>query len=77
MFWNVGYDDNGMYVGSRDNWMDVIKSWASQAWNSTVSSLTGNNVPVERYVIDYVTLDIDELAFEKQMFANSDDTNSY
>lgn len=74
LFWNVGYDDNGMYVGSRDNWMDVIKSWASQAWSSTVSSLTANNVPVERFVIDHVTLDIDELAFEKQMFANSDET---
>ena len=74
LFWNVGYDDNGMYIGNRDNWMDVIKSWASQAWASTLSSLSANNIPKERFVIEYVTLDIDELAFEKQMFANSDDT---
>jgi hypothetical protein len=73
LFWNVGYDDNGMYVGSRDNWMDTIKSWASQAWNSTISSLSLGAIPQERYVIDYVTLDIDELAFEKQLFTNSDD----
>jgi hypothetical protein len=62
-----------MYVGSRDNWIDVIKSWASQAWNSTISSLSMGAIPQERYIIDYVTLDVDELAFEKQMFANSDD----
>jgi hypothetical protein len=74
LFWNVGYDDNGMYIGNRDNWMDVIKSWASQAWASTLSSLSANNIPKERFVVEYVTLDIDELAFEKQMFANSDDT---
>ena len=73
LFWNVGYDDNGMYVGNRDNWQDVIKSWASQAWASTLSSFSANIIPEERFVIDHVTLDIDELAFEKQMFANSDD----
>jgi hypothetical protein len=73
LFWNIGYDDNGMYIGSRDNWKDVIQSWASQAWASTLSNLSANNIPLERFVIEYVTLDIDELAFEKQMFANSDD----
>jgi hypothetical protein len=74
LFWNVGYDENGMYVAVRDNWMDTIKSWASQVWNSSLASLFQGAIPQERYIIDYVTLDIDELAFEKQMFANSDNT---
>ena len=75
MFWNVSYDDNGLYIGSRDTWLDTIKQWASQAWSSSLNFLFGEVAPLERFVVDYTTLDIDELAFEKQLYANSDDVS--
>ena len=75
IFWNVSYDDNGLYIGSRDTWLDTIKQWASQAWSSSLNFLFGEVAPLERFVVDYTTLDIDELAFEKQLYANSDDVS--
>tara|TARA_B110000495_G_C23040896_1_gene624262 strand:+ start:1657 stop:5307 length:3651 start_codon:yes stop_codon:yes gene_type:complete len=78
LFWNVSYDDNGMYVGSRDGWINQLSSWATQIYKGTQHFVSQNlgdlKIPIERTVIDHVTLDIDELAFEKQLYANSDDT---
>ena len=77
-FWNVSYDNNGMYTGSRDGWIDQLSSWASQIYKGTEHFVTQNlgdlKIPIERVIMDHATLDIDELAFEKQMFANSDNT---
>lgn len=75
IFWNIGYDDNQMYTGVRDQFVETVGAWAKQAGNNLLSFFTANGVPHERYIIDYVTLDIDELAFEKQLYANSDDTS--
>jgi len=77
-FWNVSYDNNGMYTGSRDGWIDQLSSWASQIYKGTEHFVTQNlgdlKIPIERVIMDHATLDIDELAFEKQLFVNSDDT---
>jgi hypothetical protein len=74
IFWNIGYDDNKMYVGVRDNFVETITAWAKQVGNNLLSFFTAGGIPHERYIIDHVHLDIDELAFEKQLYANSDDT---
>jgi len=73
IFWNVGYDDNGMYVGVREAFADTLSQWAHQIKNFTLSSLFNPLVPPKALVIDHVHLDIDELGFEKQLYANSDD----
>jgi hypothetical protein len=77
-FWNIGYDDNGMYVGARDIFFQNIAQYAHQAANYTLAAvsriLTGRLLlPVESHVIDESLLYIDELAFEKQLYVNSDD----
>ena len=74
IFWDLPYDDNHMYTGVRDQFMDSVTSWAKQIGNHLLSSITLLGIPKENYIVNYVTLDIDELAFEKNLYVNSDDT---
>ena len=74
IFWNAPYDDNGLYTGVRDNFVDTLSSWAHQVGSNTIGFYTAGGIPRESFIIDHVTLDIDELGFEKQLYANSDDT---
>ena len=74
IFWDLPYDDNHMYTGVRDHFMDSVTSWANQIGNHLLSSISFLGIPKENYIINYVTLDIDELAFEKNLYVNSDDT---
>ena len=74
IFWNVAYDDNGMYIGVRDQFVETLSQWAQQIGNFALSKLTDNILPAKNLVIDHVFLDIDELAFEKQLIVNSDDS---
>lgn len=78
IFWNVGYDDNGMYVGARDKFWQNIASYAEQTANYTLAAATllifkKPLIPVTNLIIDEAHLYIDELAFEKQLYVNSDD----
>ena len=73
IFWNVSYDDNGMYVGVRDHFIKTLTSWMTQVGSYLLSAVTVGLINQGEFVIDTVTLDIDELGFEKQLYANSDD----
>lgn len=73
--WEIAYDNNRMYVGMRDATIDILSKWASQASNYALRAILGPIIPTEDYVVDNVTIDIDELAFEKQLIVNSDDTH--
>lgn len=77
IMWNISYDDNNMYTGVRDHFLDTISSWAKQTSNNTLSYYSRGGIPPESFIVDHVTLDIDELAFEKQLFANSDDVKNH
>jgi hypothetical protein len=74
IFWDLPYDDNHMYTGVRDAFTDSVTSWAKQVGNHLLHSASLGGIPHENYVVDHVTLDIDELAFEKNLYVNSDDT---
>lgn len=79
MFWNITYDDNGMYIGVRDAIQQTIGGWLAQVGNYGMSNLSSNLTlgqynTAQSLIIDHAYLDIDELAFEKQLFVNSDDT---
>jgi len=74
IFWDLPYDDNHMYTGVRDNFAKSVESWAKQIGSHALNTISFGLIPLERHVVDYVTLDIDELAFEKNLYANSDDT---
>ena len=74
IFWNVAYDDNGMYIGVRDHFVQTLEQWAHQIGSFALAGITLGAIKQGSLVIDHVHLDIDELGFEKQLFANSDDT---
>ncbi len=74
IFWNIAYDDNGMYIGVRENFAQTVDQWANQIASFAIGGLTGGAISQGSLIIDHVHLDIDELSFEKQLFVNSDDT---
>jgi len=80
MFWNVAYDDNGMYIGVRNNIPDIIGAFLNQLANYGLAGIIQLLSPAAEpltalsLIIDHVFLDIDEFAFEKQLYTNSDDT---
>lgn len=74
VMWNVSYDDNGMYIGVRDNFTQTVSQWASQLGSYALAGITLGGIPAQSLITDHVFLDIDELAFEKQLIVNSDDT---
>ena len=77
MFYDVGYNSQGLYVANQ--FPDYVKNIAEQMAGQAFNLLISVNVQQEEYqatdlLVNNTRLAVDELHFEKQLYANSDRT---
>ncbi len=77
MFYNIAYNSQGLYVGNQ--FIDYAKNIAEQTAGQAVGLIASAISPQENYnptdiLINNARLAVDELRFEKQLYANSDRT---
>jgi len=75
MFYNIGYNSQGLYVANQ--FPDFVKNIAEQTAGQAFGLLVSVFSPQEKYnpddlLINNARLAVDELHFEKQLYANSD-----
>jgi len=77
VFYTGGYGVNSQYIAGQilDYISNIAGQVASQLAYHIITTLTFTEIPLENSIIKLAKIAIDELHFEKQLYANSDDSH--